>query len=98
MKRLAAVLVLCVCSFLGGLAGDVLFRPSGSVVAQSPPLPPIARAILTESDKPPALALTDQFQKTIRVVSPAVVAVDAIKPPLSDPTAKGGKPVEESGS
>ena len=54
-------------------------------------------AIAAESEKPATHALAERFQAVIKQVGASVVAVDAIKPPQSDPTAKG-KPVEESGS
>jgi S1-C subfamily serine protease len=66
---------------------------SRAASGQSVPVVPKAR------DQEPARVstLTDQFQAVIKQVSPAVVAVDAVKPPASDSTTKG-KPVEESGS
>jgi S1-C subfamily serine protease len=43
------------------------------------------------------VALSERFQQVVRLVSPAVVAVDAVKPPPAD-TGTPSKPVEESGS
>jgi S1-C subfamily serine protease len=91
---------LAVCgggSFLGGIAADVLLRPTTPLAAHVPPLPPLSTAITADIEKAPVEVLTERFHQTIKSVSPAVVAVDAVKPPQSDPTAKG-KPVEESGS
>jgi serine protease Do len=96
MKSKLAFLAVCGCgSFAGGVVADAVFRSPGSATAR-PPLPPVPAQVSAEFDPQPA-ALSDRFQATIRKVSPAVVAVDAVKPPQSDPTAKG-KPVEESGS
>ena len=96
MKSKLAFLAVCGCgSFAGGVVADAVFRSPGNATAR-PPLPPVPAQVSAEFDPQPA-ALSDRFQATIRKVSPAVVAVDAVKPPQSDPTAKG-KPVEESGS
>lgn len=96
MKSKLAFLAVCGCgSLAGGVVADAVFRSPGSVTAR-PPLPPALTQVSADLDREPA-ALSDRFQATIRKVSPAVVAVDAVKPAQSDPTAKG-KPVEESGS
>jgi serine protease Do len=84
-------------AFLGGLAADFLFRTSPSAAAHAMPLPPLPSAVVAETEKPSAHALADRFQAVIKQIGPAVVAVDAVKPSTSDPTAKG-KAVEESGS
>jgi S1-C subfamily serine protease len=97
MNTKLAVAVVGGASFLGGLVADYLFRPSSPLAAQGPPLPPVPTAITADSDKATNHGLTDRFQAVIKQVSPSVVAVDAVKPPNSDPTSKG-KPVEESGS
>lgn len=74
--------------------------PSGFIM-NLPPLPPSshtgvqADAPVASSDG--AVAWSERFQKVVQQVSPAVVAVDAIKPPSADPAARN-KPVEESGS
>ncbi len=96
MNTKLAVVLVGGGSFLGGLIADLAFR-SSPLSAGGPPLPPVPTAIVAEGEKPASQALADRFQAIIKQVSPAVVAVDAIKPPQSDPTAKG-KPVEESGS
>ncbi len=90
MNAKFAVVTACgLCSFLGGVVAELLARPQGLVAAHSPDAPDL--------EKSAATALAERFQATIRSVGPSVVAVDAIKPPQTDPTAKG-KPVEESGS
>jgi serine protease Do len=94
MNPKLVILAVCGCSFLGGLFADHLLCPSGSLAAQGQTV--LARQG-SELEKPHALSLADQFQAVIKQVSPSVVAVDAVKPPSTDPTAKG-KPVEESGS
>jgi S1-C subfamily serine protease len=95
MNMKLAVGVVGVAAFLGGAAADVLLRATRSIAAQGPPLPAVPAALTVEGDKVQSLA--DQFQAVIRQTSPSVVSVDAVKPPSSDPTAKG-KVVEESGS
>lgn len=90
-------LVVCVAAFLGGWAAEVLFHSTGTIAAQGPPLPPIPRSVAMGAATQPAQALADQFQAVIKQMSPSVVSIDAVKPPSSDPTAKG-KAVEESGS
>src|ERR1700691_5963295 len=94
MNPKLVILAVCGCSFLGGLFADHLLCPSGSLAAQgqTAPLPQVP-----EPEKAHALSLADRFQAVIKQVSPSVVAVDAVKPPNTDPTAKG-KPIEESGS
>lgn len=87
MKTKLAILAVCgLCSFLGGLVADVLARSSSASAAGD-----------GQQDTGKPATLTDGFHTIIRQVSPAVVAVDAIHPPNSDPTSKG-KAVEESGS
>jgi S1-C subfamily serine protease len=78
---------------LGGTAAGLLSPQPAAVSAHAPPLPPVATAF-PAADTAPA-DLSDRFQAAIRKVSPAVVAVDAVKPP--QPGGKG-KPEEESGS
>jgi serine protease Do len=63
--------------------------------AQPAPLgsaPPTAAATLD-----PLAALSDRFEAIAAKVAPAVVSIEAIKPPKGGPGGKG-KPVEESGS
>lgn len=96
MNAKLAVLLVGSGAFLGGAAVEVLVRSPAPATAGGPPLPP-APVHLVAAEGPPQQALSDRFQATIAKVSPAVVAVDAIHPPQSDPTAKG-KAVEESGS
>lgn len=82
------------CAFLGGAALELLLRNPGMVTAQ-PPLPPAPTP--ADPDKALVNALSDRFQAVIRRVGPAVVAVDAVKPPAPAATGKA-KPIEESGS
>jgi S1-C subfamily serine protease len=92
MRRLARVLFVGLCAFLGGFAAGVAPRLTPSLSAQLavPGARPEARPI------DPLLVLSDRFESVARRVSPSVVAVDATKPL---PT-KGGKQrsSEESGS
>lgn len=93
-KQLAAFVACGGCAFAGGVVAEFLFRSPVSVSAHSPPLPPAPTA--ADPDKP-AGALSDQFQAVVKKVNPAVVAVDAVKPPA--PGASGAsKPKEDSGS
>jgi S1-C subfamily serine protease len=89
MKFRLAILAVCgACSLLGGLVADVLARNPAFASA------PDGQSVSGNGEN---TTLVDRFQAVIKQVSPAVVAVDAVKPPQSDPTAKG-KPIEESGS
>jgi serine protease Do len=91
MKRTMTCLVLGACAFAGGVAGTALLqRPNflGAQTGKAPPPPPAAGA---------SGHLSDRFEQVIQKVSPAVVAIEAVKPPNPSPTGKG-KPVEESGS
>jgi S1-C subfamily serine protease len=94
-KLTAAVVVFG--AFFGGATAEVFLRSRQSIAAQGPPLPAVPRQTIAESEKSASSALADRFQAVIKQISPSVVAVDAVKPPSSDPTTKG-KPVEESGS
>ncbi len=89
MRRMRLVLFLGFCAFLGGLtsaalsgrlASPALARPTESAYAAVPAADP-ARA-------------SERFEWVARRVMPAVVAIEATKPP----TRPGKKPVEESGS
>jgi serine protease Do len=95
MNSKLTVLMICSGSVLGGILAELAFRSPSSLAAQGPPLPAVPTAIFAEGEK--AVQLTDHFQSIIKGVSPAVVAVDAVKPPVTDGTGKG-KPIEESGS
>ncbi|MBA4192044.1 MAG: serine endoprotease [Planctomycetaceae bacterium] len=98
MKSKLAFLAVCGGgSFAGGFVADAVWQSPATVTAHAPPLPAVPTRIAADSDKALSPVLSDRFQTTIRKVSPAVVAVDAVKPAASDPTSKG-KPVEESGS
>jgi S1-C subfamily serine protease len=89
------IVAVCGSACIGGFAAELALRSHTTVAAQGPPLPPAPTAI--DSEKSDTRTLSAQFQSVIRTVSPSVVAVDAIKPPPSDPNTKA-KPVEESGS
>lgn len=93
MTRTWTFLFLGGCAFAGGVAGTALLNHPTLINAQSgkasPPPPP---AYSGGGD-----TLGDRFEQVIRKVSPAVVAVEATKPPKPSPNGKG-KPVEEAGS
>ena len=93
VKRAGLVAFCGAAAFFGGLAAELLLRPVANLSAE-PPLPAAPTADTTRSH------LTDRFQAVIKLVGPAVVAVDAVKPPppSNTSTSNKGKPVEESGS
>lgn len=84
-RRLAAAAGLGGCAALGGAVAQLAFQSPPLVSAQPLPPAPTSSAALTSADRFPAV---------VRAVSPAVVAVDAVKP---NP-APSGKAKEESGS
>lgn len=92
LKRLGVLSVCGGCAFLGGLAGVTVYRGPDSLAA--PPLPPAQTAQSDRAVGGPD-ATSERFQWVVKKVGPAVVAVDAVKPP---PPAGGSKPKEESGS
>ena len=93
MKRLLLLGFLGCCAFFGGAAGSLWTRLPAPAVAQAPPaaaLPPAAGDVLR---------LSDRFEAVARRVSPAVVAIEAVKPPAAAGLAgTKPRPVEESGS
>lgn len=89
LRRLALVLFLGVCSFAGGGAALLLAPYLSLPTASAQPAPPAGRPANHD-----LLRISDQFEAVARKVSPAVVAVDATKPPA----ANGRKATEESGS
>jgi S1-C subfamily serine protease len=87
LKRALSLSVVCACAFLGGLT--------------APTVPP--RLLIPASAQAPAavpgkelLALSDRFEAVVRAVAPAVVAVEATRPPRLG--LGKGRDVEESGS
>jgi S1-C subfamily serine protease len=100
MKRVLMMLFLGGCAFFGStVAVTVTSRLPPPVAAQpqaAPPIKPAAALPLPTSD---VLQLGDRFEAVARRVSPAVVYIEATKPPVTTPAAAGkGRPVEESGS
>jgi len=94
-KLTAAMVVIA--AFVGGATVEILLHARTIAAAQRPPLPPLPRSVAAEGEKTTAQTLAVRFQAVIKQLGPSVVAVDAVKPPSGDPSAKG-KPVEESGS
>src|SRR5262245_46580129 len=92
MRRLALIFFLGACSFSGGMVAALLApRLAPAVQAQTPDRPPPSTSDLAHT--------SDRFEAVARTVSPAVVAVEATKPPSGTAAATGkGRPVEESGS
>lgn len=106
MNRWVAAGVIAGSAFAGGLVSDLLLSSRTPLAAQGrPPLPP-PPAVLPDTERPasaPEVASTDVFERVIRKVAPAVVAVDAVKPASAvsagaEKDKKGTKPTEESGS
>jgi S1-C subfamily serine protease len=92
MKRTLIVLFVGVCAFAGGIAGTAVLSQSMHANAENGKNQPPPPAPGVRSDP-----LSDRFEEVIRKVSPAVVAIEAVKPPA--PSLSGNrKPVEESGS
>lgn len=94
MKRTSILLFLGVCAFAGGIAGSALINQSTQANAENgknPPPPPPAQTT-AKSD-----SISDRFEEVVRKLSPAVVAIEAIKPPAPSLNGKN-KPIEESGS
>jgi serine protease Do len=85
LKRIGMLALLGTCAFAGGLAA-VLLAPHSApiVIAQSPP----------PSSFGPLTHLSDRFETIATKVSPAVVSIEAVKPPVAGKT----RPQEESGS
>ena len=104
MSRIFATGVIAGSAFLGGLMADLVLTPRSPLSAQSPSPLPLPPAVVAESDRPAAVfdpSNSDHFERVIRKVGPAVVAVDAVKnvsPSQSGTDKKGTKPTEESGS
>lgn len=98
MRNKLLVVAVCGCAFLGGLAAEVCLGRAGVLSAQNSPLP--AAPVPVDPDKATVAALSDRFQAVVKQVGPAVVAVDAVKPPSAPTTTNGkaAKPEEESGS
>src|SRR5262249_28405062 len=94
MKRFAWILFVGSCTLLGGTAA-VTLPPLLVVPAAAQPGTTLGPPSATD----PLAALGERFEAVARHVSPAVVAVEAVKPAkvLPGSTAKA-KPIEESGS
>jgi S1-C subfamily serine protease len=89
MKRLLTLLLLGGCALAGGaLASLISTRFIAAAAAQQGASAPPSR----ELDR-----LGERFERVARKVSPAVVAVEAVKPATPSTNGKA-KPVEESGS
>ncbi len=88
LKRLSLLGFLGACSFLGGFGTFLLTPHAGNVTAQSPP--PIKAAGPSESLE----QLSARFEAVAAKVGPAVVSIEAVKPPQSGKT----KATEDSGS
>ena len=110
-RRLILTTLVAGSSFAGGLVADGLLRPVTPVHAQgatplASPLPAPPPSVLPVTpvlaDGPAdGLSLLDgRFEQVVNRVSPAVVAIDAVKPPPAPApgATTRAKPTEESGS
>ena len=101
MNRWIVLVSVCGSAFFGGAVWEALFAGRTPLAAQSAsPLPAPPRSTSSVNDRPPMSmdpAPVDLFERVIQQVSPAVVAVDAVKPAPAT-GARAGKPTEESGS
>jgi len=97
MKRLGWLAFLGGSTFLGGLVGSGLWQHAlAPAFAQSPP--PAAPAP-TSYGANPITNMSDRFEAIVRTIAPAVVSIEAVKPPVATTTGtKSNRPVEESGS
>jgi S1-C subfamily serine protease len=84
MKRIGTSLFLAVCAFSGGAVGTAILATANRATAEG-------------HKSQDAQSLSESFEQVVRRVSPAVVAIEAIKPPAASATNKS-KPTEESGS
>lgn len=94
MKRTALVGVAGLTLFLGGVSAFQVHGPFGPRLAAQP-------HDFHSSGSDPLQILSDRFEAIAARVSPAVVSVEAIKPPKlasSGTTAAKSRPIEESGS
>jgi serine protease Do len=101
MRRVLMPVFLGCCSFLGGIAAVTLGpRLTPTAIAQPPDPRPISPQQADPSRADVARVdlnrLGDRFEQVARRVSPAVVAIEAVKP-SNKPGSKTGS-VEESGS
>jgi S1-C subfamily serine protease len=91
--KVVAVLVCGGCAFLGGVVAELVLRAPNAASANTSRL---LAGVEADAEGPGPLAASDLFQSVVRTVSPAVVAVDAVKPSTGGNA--GSKPKEESGS
>jgi len=92
MKRILTFFFLGSCAFAGGVAGTAFLQHSLLVSAESAKAPPPPPAAYTGGH-----SLAERFEALVPKISPAVVSIEAVKPPSPSLSGKG-KPIEESGS
>jgi serine protease Do len=76
MPRLAMTLFVGLCAYVGGLTSTWLFSGGSSAVAQN--------ASPEQFGSLEPLRLSERFEQVARKVSPAVVAIEAVKPTIKD--------------
>src|SRR4051812_40156767 len=93
MRRVAMVLFLGCCSFLGGVLAVVMVgRSPNPAHAEPPPVPPP----VPQTDQ--LIQLGNRFELVASKVSPTVVAIEAVKPAAPSSTQTKKSTVDESGS
>lgn len=98
-RRLLLTATVAAGSFAGGMMSDAIFFPRSPLAAQSAaPLPAAPRSAVPDDLPASPSTSGERFEDVIRKVAPAVVAVDAVKPPAPGATGTKNKPTEESGS
>lgn len=89
MKNTLTYIFLGGCAFAGGIAGTAFLQSADLLRAEggkNAPPPPAAVSSISQIDR---------FELVTPKISPAVVSIEAVKPPTNG---RSGKPVEESGS
>jgi S1-C subfamily serine protease len=102
MPRAVLVVFLAVSAFAGGLTAQLMLPRLESVARGQVAPPTIPAPSVGQEVRADLAALGDRFEQVARKVSPAVVYVEAAKPPVTSSNTSSGngknKPVEESGS
>lgn len=96
MKRLGVLLFFGSCAFLGSALMTVVLHHADHRAFAQVASPPTLPAALPTSNTD-ILQIGERFEAVARGTSPAVVAIEAIKPPAAGTTVRA-RPVEESGS
>ena len=90
MKRVLVYGLLAGCAFFGGSAAVPLRIGLPASAQTKTPASAVVPDVVSQ--------LSEHFEALARRLGPAVVAIEAVKPPKSNPANGKGKPTEESGS